>query len=375
MQTLRYLIQKEFIQIFRNKALLPMMTLLPIIQLIVLSNAASNDVKDVRLVMVDNDQSEISRSLTRKISANDRFTLVEVSFSHDAAFELMQRNKVDIILEVPSNFEREYYRGETPKVQMLVNAINGQQATVGSGYLNNIIASLSAEIQRDESLVMSTSTPRATALVEVSSNNWYNPELKYPHFMAPGILAELAALLTIVLSAMNVVREREIGTIEQINVTPIKKWEFILGKLVPFLCIGLILVTVGLVASKLIFDIPIRGSLLLVFGYAIINLICVLGLGLLISNFADTQQQAIFVAFFFVLIFILMCGLFTPIESMPKWAQYATIPNPLAHFISVTRKVLLKGSGFWDIRWEFIYTIILAILFNVAAVWSYKKQQ
>lgn len=375
MQTLRYLIQKEFIQIFRNKALLPMMTLLPIIQLIVLSNAASNDVKDVRLVVVDNDQSEISRSLTRKISANDRFTLIEVSFSHDAAFELMQRNKVDIILEVPPNFEREYYRGETPKVQMLVNAINGQQATVGSGYLNNIIAALSAEIQRDEPLMLSTSTAIPTASVEVSSKNWYNPELKYPHFMAPGILAELAALLTIVLSAMNVVREREIGTIEQINVTPIKKWEFILGKLVPFLCIGLILVTVGLLASKLIFDIPMRGNLLLVFGYAIINLVCVLGLGLLISNFADTQQQAIFVAFFFVLIFILMCGLFTPIESMPKWAQYATIPNPLAHFISVTRKVLLKGSDFWDIRWEFIYTIILAVLFNIAAVWSYKKQQ
>ncbi|WP_422080858.1 ABC transporter permease [Ulvibacterium sp.] len=371
MQTLRYLIQKEFIQIFRNKALLPMMTALPIIQLIVLSNAASNDVKDVRLVVVDNDQSEISRSLTRKIDANDRFTLVEVSFSHDAAFELMQRNKVDIILEVPSNFEREYYRREAPKVQMLVNAINGQQATVGSGYLNNIIASLSGEFQPQRSQISGS----PTALVEVSSNNWYNPELKYPHFMAPGILAELAALLTIVLSAMNVVREREIGTIEQINVTPIKKWEFILGKLVPFLCIGLVLVTVGLLASKLIFDIPIRGSLLLVFGYAIINLICVLGLGLLISNFADTQQQAIFVAFFFVLIFILMCGLFTPIQSMPKWAQYATIPNPLAHFISVTRKVLLKGSGFWDIRWEFIYTIILAVLFNVAAIWSYKKQQ
>lgn len=371
MRTLRYLIQKEFIQIFRNKALLPMMTVLPIIQLIVLSNAASNDVKDVRLVIVDNDQSEISRSLTRKIDANDRFTLVKISFNHDTAFELMQRNEVDIILEVPANFEREYHRGEGPSVQMLVNAINGQQATVGSGYLNNIITSLNAEIEPQRFLTGSS----PTALVEVSSNNWYNPELKYPHFMAPGILAELAALLTIVLSAMNVVREREIGTIEQINVTPIKKWEFILGKLVPFLCIGLALVTVGLLASKLIFDIPIRGSLFLVFGYAIINLVCVLGLGLLISNFADTQQQAIFVAFFFVLIFILMCGLFTPIESMPKWAQYATIPNPLAHFISVTRKVLLKGSGFWDIRWEFIYTIILAILFNAAAVWSYKKQQ
>lgn len=352
-----------------------MMTALPIIQLILLSNAASNDVKDVRLVMVDHDRSEISRSLTQKIVANDRFTLVDVAPSHDLAFERMQRNEADIIVEVPTHFEKEYYRGEAPKVQVLVNAINGQQATVGNGYLNNIIGSLNAEIRRKEPALMTGGDTQVMAPIEISSNNWYNTELKYTHFMAPGILAELAALLTIVLSAMNVVREREIGTIEQINVTPIKKWEFIMGKLIPFLCIGLVLVTVGLLASKLIFDIPIRGSLPLVFGYAIINLICVLGLGLLISNFADTQQQAIFVAFFFVLIFILMCGLFTPIESMPKWAQYATIPNPLAHFISVTRKVLLKGSGFWDIRWEFLYTIILAVIFNIAAVWSYKKQQ
>jgi ABC-2 type transport system permease protein len=193
--------------------------------------------------------------------------------------------------------------------------------------------------------------------------------------MAPGILAELTALLTIILSAMNVVKEREVGTIEQINVTPIKKWQLIVGKLVPFLCIGMFVLTIGLTASVIIFDIPMRGSILLIYAYAFVNIICVLGLGLLISNFANTQQQAIFIAFFFIMIFILMCGLFTPIDSMPKWAQYATIPNPLAHFISVTRKVILKGSGFMDIKWEFIYTIILAIIFNTAAVWSYKKQQ
>jgi len=374
MKILGYLIQKEFIQIIRNRALLPMMTILPIIQLIVLSNAASNDVKNVRLVMVDNDHSEISRALSNKVAANDRFILVERALSQEKAFALMQGNKADIILEVPYNFEREYYRGERPKVQMLVNAVNGQQATVGSGYLTNIILSLNQEIAEREPLMVNTASTTGDA-VQVVSNTWYNPELKYPHFMAPGILAELAALLTIVLSAMNVVREREIGTIEQINVTPIQKWQFILGKLIPFLCIGLVLVTVGLAASKLIFDIPIRGSLFLVFGYAVVNLICVLGLGLLISNFADTQQQAIFVAFFFVLVFILMCGLFTPIDSMPKWAQYFTIPNPLAHFISVTRKVLLKGSGLLDIKWEFIYTIILAIIFNTAAIWSYSKQQ
>ncbi|XLS28527.1 ABC transporter permease [Flavobacteriaceae bacterium M23B6Z8] len=373
MKILRYLIQKEFIQIFRDKTLLPMMTVLPIVQLILLSNAASNEVKNVRIAVIDKDQSEISRTLSGKIRANERFTLVATPFDNRDAMELMQGDEVDLILEIPANFQRDYYRGQSPKLQTLVNAINGQQATVGSGYLNAIIRSLNNHIRLNEPQI--TSAARKPGTIVLSDNSWYNPELKYPHFMAPGILAELTALLTIILSAMNIVKEREIGTIEQINVTPIKKWQFILGKLVPFLCIGLFVLTVGLIVSKLVFNIPIEGNIALVFAYAFVNIVCVLGLGLLISNFAETQQQAIFVAFFFIMIFILMCGLFTPIDSMPRWAQYATIPNPLAHFISVTRKVLLKGSGLPDIKWEFFYTIILAIIFNSAAVWSYKKQQ
>jgi len=372
MQRLRYLIQKEFRQIFRDKTLLPMMTVMPIIQLILLSNAASNEVKNVRVAIVDKDLSEISRTISNKVGANDWFTLVETTFDKDEALGYMQSDHADVVLEIPQDFEKAYYRGEAPKLQMLINAINGQQATVGSGYLASLIASVNQDILVNEPLLVNSNS--SVKQVTVVSNNWYNPELKYPHFMAPGILAELTALLTIILSAMNVVKERELGTIEQINVTPIKKWEFIVGKLVPFLCIGLLLLSIGLIISKIVFDVPMRGSLLIVFGYGMINIICVLGLGLLISNFAETQQQAIFVAFFFVMIFILMCGLFTPIESMPKWAQYATIPNPLAHFISVTRKVLLKGSGLADVKWEFIYTIILAIVFNTAAVFSYRKQ-
>lgn len=372
MKTLGYLIQKEFIQIFRNKALLPMMTILPIVQLIVLSNAASNEVKNINLVIVDHDASEQSRLLSRKVVANDRFSLVATPNNKKEAMQAMQADETDIILEIPSNFERHYLRGERPKLQILVNAINGQQATVGLGYLNNIIASFNAELMTE--VVAEQQRPQR-AQIKVASRNWYNPEIEYTHFMAPGILAELTALLTIVLSAMNVVREREMGTIEQVNVTPIKKWQFILGKLVPFLCVGLILLTVGLIASKLIFDIPMLGNIGILFVYGIVNLIAVLGLGLLISNFADTQQQAIFVAFFFILIFVLMCGLFTPIDSMPKWAQYFTIPNPLAHFISVSRKVLMKGSGLMDIKMEFIYTFMLAIVFNALAIWSYKKQQ
>ncbi|QLE00037.1 ABC transporter permease [Galbibacter sp. BG1] len=371
MRVLWFLIQKEFIQIFRNKALLPMMTILPVIQLLLLSNAASNEVKNVNIAVVDNDQSEFSKELTDKIMANKRFSLIATPFGNKEAMKYMQGNEVDIILQIPANFEKKFLRKEQPSMQVLVNAVNGQQATVGSGYLINIISTFNKSLIENVASFTMSKTNTAT----IVNRNWYNPELKYTHFMAPGILAELTALLTIVLSAMNVVREREIGTIEQINVTPIKKWQFILGKLIPFLCIGIFLLIIGLTVSKIIFNIPMRGSLITLFLYAIVNLVAVLGFGLLISNFANTQQQAIFVAFFFILIFILMCGLFTPIESMPKWAQYATIPNPLAHFISVARKVLMKGSGWAAIKMEFIYTLVLAIIFNTLAIISYRKQE
>lgn len=373
MNTILYLIQKEFIQIIRNKAILPMMTLLPIVQLILLSNAASNEVKNINIAVVDRDLTESSRLLDRKIAANDRFSVVAAPTNMKAAMELMQANQADIILDIPPQFEKDYVNGGQPQLQVLVSAINGQQAIVGNGYLAAIIASFGRELKQTGRILSKVS--KAPPRIQIATRNWYNQELEYTHFMAPGILAELTALLTIVLSAMNTVRERELGTIEQINVTPIKKWEFILGKMIPFLCIGLVLLTVGLLASKIIFDIPMQGSIGLIFAYAVVNLVAVLGFGLLISNFADTQQQAIFVAFFFILIFILMCGLFTPIESMPQWARYLTIPNPLAHFISVSRKVLMKGSGFMDIRMEFMYTLLLAVVFNGLAIWSYKKQE
>ncbi|GAA0193781.1 ABC transporter permease [Fulvivirga kasyanovii] len=357
----------------RNKTILIMMTILPIFQLIVLSNAATNEVKEVKIILLDHDLSETSRALTRKIMANEHFRLIDQLFSKEQALEKMQANEADIILEVPGNFEKEFVRGEKPAMQMLVNAINGQQATVGSGYLRNIINTYNRDIFSEIHWMPRPATSHSG--IDVSSRYWYNPLLRYTDFMVPGILAELTALLTIVLTAMNVVREREIGTIEQVNVTPIKKWQFIIGKLVPFLCVGMFIMTVGLTVGKIVFDIPMVGSLGLLFVYAFINLIAVLGFGLLISNFADTQQQAIFVAFFFILIFILMSGLFTPIDSMPTWARYLTKANPLAHFIAVSRKVLMKGSGFLDLTSEFIYTTILAIIFNAAAIWSYKKQE
>ena len=255
----------------------------------------------------------------------------------------------------------------------MVNAINGQKAGVGAVYVSQILQSFQREVMLEAAPRLAVSR-KPMQPIEITWSNWYNPELDYKTFMVPGILGVLVTILALLLTGMNVVREREIGTIEQINVTPIKKYQFIIGKLFPFLLVGLFDLAVGLTAGKLIFDIPMVGSLWLVFAYCIVNLIAVLGMGLFISTFADTQQQAMFIAWFFMMIFILMAGLFTPIESMPKWAQWMTVPNPIAHFVDVMRLVLLKGSTFSDIKYYFQVTAILAVVFNVLAVWSYRKR-
>ena len=373
MNRLLYIIQKEFIQIFRNKAILPMMTALPIIQMIMLSFAASNEVKNVKIVIVDHDHSAYSQQLINKVNTSDRFILMDIPGSSKQADILMQKGDADIVLTIPINFEQRFYKDKEASLQLLVNAINGQQATIGGAYLSAIIKSFNNDIRLDAMPGLSIQKINPVPRIMIENTYWYNQQLNFKYFMIPGILGELVTVLIMLLTAMNIVRERELGTIEQINVTPIKKWQFLLGKMIPFLILGLLLMTVGLTAGKVLFDIPMRGNLLIVFGYSIVNLMAVLGLGLYISNISDTQQQAMLTTFFFAIIFILMSGLFTPIESMPEWAQYLTIPNPIAHFVNVMRSVLLKGSGFMDVLYNFKITLILAVIFNILAVMSYKK--
>ncbi len=373
MRRLRFIVQKEFIQIFRNKAILPLITVMPIVQLIVLSFAANNEVTNVDVAVVNQDHSGYAQRLIGKIQASDRFTLVDAPPAMTAADRLMQNGDVDVVLVIPPNFEKNFFKEQQTDVQMMVNAINGQQATVGASYLTQIIQHFNSEIRQDAAPRLVVQRVSTSPQIQLERSYWFNPQLDYKHFMVPGILGELVTILVMLLTAINVVREREIGTIEQINVTPIKKWEFIVGKMVPFLLIGMFLMGVGLLAGKLVFDIEIEGNLGIVFAYCALNITAVLGLGLFISNLADTQQQAIFIAFFFVIVFVLMSGLFTPIESMPRWAQLLTIPNPIAHFVEVMRGVMLKGSTFADVAYHFWVTGVLVVLFNTLAVVSYRK--
>lgn len=350
-----------------------MITVMPIMQLILLSYAADNEVRNVKIAIVNQDQSTFARRLVEKVKISDRFILVDVLPTNKLGDDMMQKGLVDVILTIPPQFEKTYFKSKSGELQLLVNAINGSQATVGSSYLAAIIQSFSREIRMDAAPRLVVQKQSAATTLRAEESYWFNPQLNYKYFMAPGIIGELVTILVIMLTAMNIVREKEMGTIEQINVTPIKKWQFILGKLIPFLVIGLVLLVVGLAAGKLIFDIPILGDLRIVFAFCILNLIAVLGLGLFISNLSDTQPQAMFTTFFFVIIFILMSGLFTPIESMPKWAQQLTIPNPIAHFVHVMRSVLLKGSDFADVVYNFRVMGVMAVILNTLAIWSYRK--
>ncbi len=371
MRTVLLLLQKEFLQIFRNRAMLPIIFVFPIIQLVILSFAATHDIKNIALAVLDQDRSSTSRQLIGKMTASGYFVLTEMPQNDKAGFEMIESDKADLLLTIPANFEKDILKKQPTKLQMQVNAINGQKAGLAASYAGEVIK----EFGIPDSGFRIGQVPGKSAIRIPKSEirYWYNPSLDYKTFMVPGILGELVAMLVLILSAMNVVREKEIGTIEQINVTPIRKWQFILGKLLPFLFIGLFDLALGLTVGKLLFNIPMEGDLWLVFAFCVVNIFCVLGIGFFISNFADTQQQAMFMAWFFMVIFILMSGLFTPIESMPAWAQALAVPNPIAHFVTVMRLVLLKGSGWLDIRYNFFVMIGLGILFNALAVWTYRK--
>jgi len=376
MKIIGYIIQKEFKQIFRNKAMLPIIFIVPLIQLIILSNAVTFEVKNIKFSYIDHDKTSFSRELINKFEASTYFDVITEYPSEKIASTAMLKGDVGVILEIPLYFERDLLKKKKIDLSVIINAIDGAAAGVENVYINQIVQSFNKNAQVD---LMQPSVPIIIGMKNLPKSItsipsfWYNKTLNYKTFMVPGILVLLVTMITLFLSGMNIVREKEIGTLEQMNVTPIKKHQFIIGKLFPFLVIGMLLLTVGLIIARLLFNIPMVGSLGLMYLYTSIYILVILGMGLFISNYTDTQQQAMFIAWFFAVIFILMSGLFTPIESMPEWAQFLTEFNPIKYFVEVMRMVMLKGSTFIDILPQFTKTLIYAFIMNGLAVWSYKK--
>lgn len=371
MKTLRFLLEKEFRQIFRDPSILRLIFVMPIIQLVILPWAADYEIKNIKLVVVDQDRSTASRQMISKISSSGYFKLTGYGSSFEEAMEQVEKDEADLVLEIPAHFDRDIIKENEANLFMALNAINGVKANIGGAYLKNIIADFNREL-RMKWIQFPRFNPETQ--IEITSSNWFNPLMNYKYFMVPGILVLLLTMVGANLTAINIVREKEIGTIEQINVTPVRKHHFILGKLIPFWVLGLFVLTVGLLIARVVYGIIPMGSLLTIYAFAAVYLLAVLGLGLLISTYSTTQQQAMLVSFFLMMIIILLGGLLTSIESMPRWAQYITRANPVSYFIEVMRAVMLKGSGLKDIIPQLLTILGFAIVFNGWAVYSYRKR-
>lgn len=363
MKTLRYLLEKEFKQIRRDRFLPRLIFLLPVLQLIILPFAANFEMRNINLSVVDNDHSVLSQQLTDKVLSSGYFHLTDVSARYDEALISIESNAADIILEIPPDFELELGREGKADVLIAANAVNGTKGGMGSSYLSTIIRDFNSE--KGFGLGMEQSGICSTFL--------FNPHLNYKNYMVPGIMAFLLTIIGGFLSALNIVSEKEKGTIEQINVTPVPKAVFLLSKLIPFWIIGFILLTIGALVAWGVYGLTPVGDLGVIYLFAAVYLVAFTGFGLAISSVSSTQQQAMFTAFFFLIIFIQLGGLFTPISSMPEWAQSLTRFNPLRYFVEVMRMVYLKGSTFADVLEQFLVVCLFALCFNVLAVVSYRK--
>ena len=371
MKVLITLLQKEFKQIFRDKAIVRIIFAMPAVQLLILPFAADNEIKNINIGIIDQDRSTYSRELVQKFEYSDYFNLTEYGNSYDEGLEWLEKNKADLFIEIPANFEKKLVRENKSEVFLGVNAVNGVKGGLGSSYAMSTIRNYNRNIITSW---IPESKMNLSLQIDITHSHWYNPFSSYQKFMVPGILAILLTMVGGFLSALNIVREKEIGTIEQLNVTPISKTQFILGKLIPFWLLGFVVMTIGLVISYLVYGIVPGINIGTLYLFSALYLVTVMGFGLLISNFANTQQQAMMIAFFFMLIFILLSGLFTTLESMPPWAQTIAWINPVTYMVDVMRMVLLKGAGLQDITRHMMAIGAEGLILNLLAIWTYRKR-
>lgn len=374
MRMLRALIRKELLQIRRDRTMMLQILVIPLVQLILLGNAATFEVRRVRMAVVDDDRTETSRGLVSHLMASGRFDGTTVPAASVAAAAL-ERGDVTLAVHVPHDFERDLVRTGAAPVQLIFDAVDGATAGVAQGYAREIIARYAASLRLHPipDAAADTAPRPGRGRIDVRVHGWYNPELRYSYYMVPGILVILVTLISTLISAMNIAREKEIGTLEQLNVTPITKGTFIAAKLIPFWIIGQAELAMGLAIARWGFHVPITGSLALVFGAAAIYLFVTVSLGLWISTLVETQQQAMFITFFIMMVFILMSGLLTPVRSMPTAARWLAQLNPLTHFTTIMRAVLLKGAGLADIAEPVTVLLAFAVVVFTLAVTQYSK--
>ena len=357
--TLRYLLQKEFIQIRRNPFLPRLIILFPILIMCVMPWVMNLEVKHIAVDVVDNDRSTGSQQLVQSIAVSKYFSFHGQPSTYREALRDIERSQADIVLVIPHGYSRDLTLGRKPQILIAVNAVNGTKGAIGSVYLVR--------------LVTASAFPLASIRSEVSTLFLHNQHFDFKLFMIPALLAIVMMMMTGYLPTLNIVGEKEAGTIEQINVTPVKKSTFILAKLLPYWLIAFFIITACLALSWLIYGITPAGSVALVYLLAMLLAVFFSSLGLIISNYSDTMQQAVFVMWFFVMILMLLSGLFTPIRSMPTAAYLTTYINPVSYFIEAMRTVFIRGGNFSSIAHQVLALSLIGLFMSGWAVLSYKK--
>ena len=377
MKSLKYLIEKEFKQMFRNPLIPRLIVLFPTMVLLVFPWAVSFEIKNIKIDVVDHSKSVYSRRLTDKIAASQYFILNDTPPDYQTAMMNMEQGETDMILEIPASFDKEMVKSRSTGVGVAVNAVNGTQGLLGSNYIMQIANEFSTDL-RGELMHTMPAQSRASMMrmpqIEIIPQYRFNPELDYKNFMIPGFMVLLLTIICGILPALNIVMEKENGTIQQINVTPVSRIGFILAKLIPFWIVGLVVMIISVTVTYLMYGLWPAGSMLAILFSAIVFIFSISGLGIIISNYSENMQQASFLVMFFILILILLGGMFTPVSSMPSWARVIAAVNPFNYLTKTFRMLYLNGSTLADVSGNLLILGIIAVILNGWAVLSYKKR-
>ena len=358
----------------------------PVLMILVFPFAVNMEIRGINLVVVDNDRSVLSQELIEKCTESGYFKIVDICDDPVAAQALMDRNDADAILTVEQGFSRDIVKGGDMPLGVKVNTVNGTKGSIGSQYLSACIMGF-MQSRQGAAGSSGAAGPGSAAgvagnaagaavqgpVIKASSRYYYNPYMDYKLFMVPALIVIAVTMVTGFFPALNIVGEKQAGTIEQINVTPVKKTAFIICKLIPYWVITYFMIAMCLLIAWIAFGYVCKGSLWAVALFTMLHIAVTAGLGLIVSNNSENAQQAMFVMMFFVLIFMLMGGVYTPIESMPEWAQYLTYANPLRYYGDAMRSIFLKGSSFLDVWYDAVGLSVIAVISVTAAIAGYKK--
>jgi ABC-2 type transport system permease protein len=367
------LVQKELRQVFRDPSMLRIIFIMPVFQLFVLGYAITFDVKNIGTLVIDRDGTGMSRSLIDRFVHNEHFVVRQIADPGSGIERYLRKGEAVVALVIPRHFGRELESGKSPEVEILLDGQNSNTSGIALGYCNRILYRFIQD-RVELGLARVPSIMRNVRLIEPETRIWYNPELKSVYFMIPAIVSILLTVITMLLTGLAIVKEREMGTLEQLLVTPLRPWQVIAGKTIPFAMLGLAEMAAATTIGVLWFNVPVVGSIPMLALLSLAFILTTLGLGVFISTLAGTQQQALFITWFFLQIFILLSGIFYPIENMPRAVQAITLINPVRYFVAIIRELFLKGGGL-SVLWPEVRSLLIigVCVFTFATLRFHKR--